>query len=144
MPQALAQIYLHLVFSTKNRERFLQDKKLRRQSHAYLAGICRNLESPSLITGGPDDHVHILCTLSRKLTISSLIADLKRDSSKWIKKQDPSLFGFRWQGGYGVFSVSSSHVANQDAHHQHETFRDEFRRLLGKYSVEYDERYVWD
>ncbi len=151
MPQSLAQVYLHLVFSTKNRELFLQDRKLRGQTHAYLAGICRNLESPSLIAGGPNDHVHILCTLSRKLTISSLIAELKRDSSKWIKVQDPSLSGFRWQGGYGAFSVSPSHIdnlnryiANQEAHHQRETFQDEFRRLLGKYGMEYDERYVWD
>ncbi len=161
MPQSLAQVYLHLVFSTKNRELFLQDRKLRGQTHAYLTGICKNLESPSLITGGPNDHVHILCTLSRKMTMSSLIAELKRDSSKWIKAQDPTLFGFRldrkrspgfhWQGGYGAFSVSPSHIdnlkryiANQEAHHQRETFQDEFRRLLRKYGMEYDERYVWD
>jgi hypothetical protein len=80
-----------------------------------------------------------------------LIAELKRYPSKWIKAQDPALFGFRWQGGYGAFSVSPSHIdnlkryiANQEAHHQHETFQDEFRRLLGKYGMEYDERYVWD
>ena len=151
MPQSLAQIYLHVVFSTKNRAPLLQDRVLRDRTHAYLAGTCRNLHSPSLIVGGVADHVHLLLRFGRELTISSLVRELKRESSKWIKGLAPDLTAFYWQQGYGAFSVSPSHVAPlkkyiaaQEERHRRETFQDEFRRLLKKYGVEYDERYVWD
>ncbi|MEX2285601.1 MAG: IS200/IS605 family transposase [Planctomycetaceae bacterium] len=124
MPQSLAQIYVHVVFSTKNRKPFLQQTGLRDEMHNYLGGICRNLESPSLIVGGVEDHVHILCRFGRKQSIADFIRDLKRDSSKWIKSRDPSLAEFEWQDGYGAFSISPSHVdalrryiADQEAHH---------------------------
>jgi REP element-mobilizing transposase RayT len=151
MAQSLSQIYLHVVFSTKNRTSFLRDKELREKVHAYLAGTCRNLESPSLIVGGVEDHVHLLCRLSKNLSVAHLVRELKRESSKWIKSQGPGLSAFYWQNGYGAFSISPSHVeplkeyiAGQEEHHRRETFQDEFRRLLKKYGVAYDERYVWD
>jgi REP element-mobilizing transposase RayT len=151
MSQSLTQIYLHLVFSTKNREPFFRDSALRAATHAYLGGVCRNLDSPSLIVGGIEDHVHLLCRLSKTLSVAELIRELKRDSSKWLKEQGAALSSFYWQAGYGAFSLSPSHVepvrryiATQEEHHRRETFRDEFRRLLRKYGVDYDERYVWD
>jgi putative transposase len=151
MPQSLAQIYLHLVFSTKVRRPFLVDRELRDGLHAYMAGICRNLDSPSIRIGGTADHVHVLCYLSRTHTVAETIRDLKRDSSKWIKEQASELADFHWQDGYGAFSVSPSHVEALDAyilrqeeHHRSESFQDEFRRMLKKYGVEFDERYVWD
>jgi REP element-mobilizing transposase RayT len=151
MPQSLAQIYLHIVFSTKQRTPWLQDRALRQRVHAYFVGTCKNLDSPSLRIGGVEDHVHILCRLSRQLTVADCIRELKRESSKWIKSQVPSLKDFHWQSGYGAFSVSPSHVppleeyiAVQEEHHRQESFQDEFRRLLRKYGIEFDERYVWD
>ena len=149
MSQSLAKVYLHLVFSTKHRQPFLVDKGIRGQCHAYLAGTCKARGSPSLIVGGVADHVHILCTLSREESIAVLIRELKRESSKALKEK--GLASFYWQAGYGAFSVSPAHVPalkeyirNQEAHHQKVSFQDEFRRLLRMYSVEYDERYVWD
>ncbi len=151
MPQSLAQIYLHLVFSTKHRASFLKDKNFRDRSHRYLAGICKNLHSPALIVGGAEDHVHLLCRLGKTVDIAALVRDLKRDSSKWIKNEQPQLAEFRWQQGYGAFSISPSHldaltgyIANQEEHHQQESFQNEFRRLCGKYDLEIDERSVWD
>ncbi len=151
MPQSLVQIYVHLVFSTKNRAPFLRDPSFRERTHAYLVGICNNQGSPSLRVGGVDDHVHILCRLSKTLDVSALVRELKRDSSKWIKTQDPQLKDFQWQDGYGAFSVSPAHVealveyiANQVEHHRQESFQDEYRRLCMKYGVAIDERYVWD
>jgi putative transposase len=98
-----------------------------------------------------EDHVHILCRLSKSLTIPAFLAELKRESSKWIKVRDAGQSAFHWQDGYGAFSVSPSHVdvldeyiQHQEDHHRQESFQDEFRRLLAKYEVEYDERYVWD
>jgi REP element-mobilizing transposase RayT len=151
MSQSLVQIYLHLVFSTKNRFPFLKDPEFRPRVHAYLAGICRNLDCPSLRTGGVEDHVHILCRFGKGIALKDLLRDLKRDSSIWVKVEEPRLREFHWQVGYGAFSVSPAHVeeliqyiANQDEHHRHETYQDELRRLCKKYGVEIDERYVWD
>jgi REP element-mobilizing transposase RayT len=151
MPQSLVQIYVHIVFSTKNRQPFLTDRPFRERTRGYLNGICDNQGSPSLAIGGVDDHVHVLCRLSKTRDISTLIRELKRDSSKWVKAENPLLPDFHWQNGYGAFSISPSHVdalklyiANQEEHHQHESFQDEFRRLCKKYGVEIDERYVWD
>lgn len=97
MSQSLVQIYVHLVFSTKSRVPFLRDPSIRKNVHAYLEGICRNQGAPSLQTGGAADHVHILCRLSKTLDVSTLIRELKRDSSKWIKTENPRLDDFHWQ-----------------------------------------------
>jgi REP element-mobilizing transposase RayT len=151
MSQSLCQVYLHIVFSTKSRARILQNPDLRSKTHAYLAGTCRNLNSPSIIVGGVEDHVHLLCRLGKTLSISELVRELKRESSKWLKEQSPDLAAFYWQNGYGAFSISPAHVeplrkyiANQERHHKKESFQDEFRRLLAKYGIEYDERYIWE
>jgi putative transposase len=151
VPQSLAQIYVHIVFSTKIRQPFLTDGTFRERTHAYLKCICDNQGSPSLRVGGAEDHVHILCRLSKTSDVSTLIRELKRDSSKWIKEENPRLADFYWQQGYGAFSVSPSHVdplkeyiADQEEHHRAETYQDEFRRLCKKYGIEIDERYVWD
>jgi REP element-mobilizing transposase RayT len=151
MPQSLAQVYLHLVFSTKNRHPFLQDPAIRDETHKYLGGTCNNLDCPVLRVGGVVDHVHILCRLGRTCSIADLVKELKRESSQWLKSKAPELSDFYWQNGYGAFSVSPIHVeplriyiANQEEHHRIITFQDEFRRLLKKYGLEWDERYVWD
>ena len=151
MPQSLVQLYVHLVFSTKHRQPFLRDDAFRERTHAYLKGICDNQNSPSIRIGGVEDHVHILFRLSKTLDVAALVRELKRDSSKWVKAENPHLQDFEWQAGYGAFSVSPAHVdaltqyiVNQVEHHRQETFQDEFRRLCKKYGVEIDERYVWD
>ena len=151
MPQSLVQIYVHIVFSTKDRMPFLKDTVFRGRVHAYLAGICNKQDCPAIIVGGVADHVHLLCRLGKQIDISSLIREIKRDSSSWVKEEEPTLSVFFWQSGYGTFSVSSSHVdalknyiRDQEEHHKTESFQDEFRRLCAKYGVPVDERYVWD
>jgi REP element-mobilizing transposase RayT len=151
MPQSLAQIYVHVIFSTKEREPLLQDGAFRRQTHTYLAGICQQQDSPAVVIGGIADHVHILCRLGRTIDIATLVREIKRDSYKWIKENDRRLGAFHWQTGYGAFSVSPSHVdaliryiEAQEEHHQVVSFQDEFRRICQKYGVAIDERYVWD
>jgi REP element-mobilizing transposase RayT len=142
---------LHIVFSTKGRRAYLQDPALRTELHNYLGGACRNQGSPSVIIGGVADHVHILCRLSRTGSVADLVKELKRESSAWLKTKSPQLAEFHWQDGYGAFSISPSHVealrkyiAGQEEHHKAESFQDELRRLLAKYGIEYDDRYVWD
>ena len=101
MPQSLAMMFTHIVFSTKNRTPLLGDKAIRDEMHAYLGGVCRNHGSPSLIVGEVDDHVHILCNLSRNIAVAALVQTLKKESSKWIKTKGEALRSFRWQAGYG-------------------------------------------
>jgi putative transposase len=151
MPQSLVQVYLHIVFSTKNRHPFLTDKSLREKLYAYMSGICKNLGCPSLRIGGVEEHVHLLTRHSKTMSISDFLHDLKISSSTWVKTLDSSLANFHWQNGYGAFSISPVHVENvktyilnQEEHHKKESFKDEFRRLCKKYGVEIDERYVWD
>jgi putative transposase len=151
MPQSLAQIYLHIVFSTKDRRPMLADPTIRDEMHKFLGGACNKLDCPVLRVGGVSDHVHILCRFGRTISVSDLVKELKRESSQWVKTNGPDLRDFYWQAGYGAFSISPSHVeivrdyiGNQEAHHQNESFQDEFRRLLTKYNLEWDERYVWD
>jgi REP element-mobilizing transposase RayT len=151
MSQSLAQIYVHLVFSTKHRRPYLQDPAIREELHRYPGGICNKLECPALRVGGVADHVHLLCRLGRSISIANLVKELKRASSLWLKIASPDLKGFHWQSGYGAFSISPSHVESvreyigrQDEHHRTETFQDEFLRLLKKYALDYDARYIWD
>ena len=150
MAQSLAKIVLHLVYSTKNREPWIEDS-FRSGLHAYLAGACRAVGSEAYRVGGTDDHVHIACTLPRTLTVSKLLEEIKKSSSVWVKNQDDNLRSFAWQAGYGAFSVGASQVPvllsyidNQWEHHHSRTFKEEFLNFLNRYGIEYDERYLWD
>ena len=151
MSQSLSKMWSHLIFSTKDRYPFLSNRNIREETHKYLAGILRKHDCPTLVVGGVADHVHILCRFGRTISVADLVQEVKRESSKWVKTKGDLLRDFHWQNGYGAFSLSPSHIEalkeyirNQEEHHRQETFQDEFRRLLRKYGIEYDERYVWD
>lgn len=128
---------VHLIFSTKNRDPFLRDIELRKKIHAYMAGILQELTCEPIIINGVEDHVHVLCNLSRTLSLAKMVEELKKSSSKWIKEQGGNSRDFYWQSGYGVFSVSQSNVesvkiyiAGQEEHHQVVSFQDEFRSFF--------------
>jgi REP element-mobilizing transposase RayT len=151
MPQSLANVLVHLVFSTKDRRALLQNADLRNQMHRYLAGISANLDCPAVIVGGADDHIHLLGRQSRTVTLADWVKELKRASSLWAKTKGPQWGLFHWQAGYGAFSVSQSqsgrvqrYIASQEEHHRRLSFQDELRQLLKKHGIEFDERYVWD
>jgi REP element-mobilizing transposase RayT len=151
MPQSLAKILVHTVFSTKDHRPFLRDRLLRDELHRYLGGILTNHDCQPLIVGGVEDHVHILSTLSRTCEAAEMVKELKRSSSLWIKTKGADLQDFAWQNGYGIFSIgfsqvetARSYIAGQEKHHQKMSFQDEFRQLLKRYEIEFDERYVWD
>jgi len=151
MPQSLAKILVHTVFSTKDRRPFLRDIPLRQELHHYLGGILKNLDCQPIIVGGVEDHVHLLASLSRTCAAAEMVKEVKRGSSLWVKGQDAGLGDFGWQNGYGTFSLGSSqieevrrYIAEQEHHHCKLSFQDEFRLLLRRYDVAYDERYVWD
>jgi putative transposase len=150
MGQSLVKNYIHIVFSTKYRQPLIKEI-FEKDLFAYLGGICNKLECTPIIVGGYLDHVHILCLLSKKIALMKLLEEVKSHSSKWMKTKDDSLQNFYWQDGYGAFSVNANdidkvinYIANQKQHHQKKIFQDEYRMILKKYNVEYDERYVWD
>ena len=151
MPQSLSAVYIHLVFSTKERRPFLRDKTVRDSLHAYMGGVSKTLECPPLIVGGVEDHVHLLCRFGRTITQAEWVKELKRVSNGWLKAQGRDYADFEWQGGCADFSVSQSnleqvkqYIASQEEHHRKVTFQDELRTLLHKHEIEFDERYVWD
>jgi len=151
MPQSLSVVYLHLVFSTKERRPFLRDEALRAEMHAWLGAASRELGCPALLVGGVDDHVHLLARHSRTISQAEWVKELKRTSSVWFKERAPTQGDFAWQSGYGVFSVNASntdavrdYVSRQAEHHRKLTFQDEFRALLRKHGETWNERFVWD
>jgi REP element-mobilizing transposase RayT len=151
MPQSLSAVYIHLVFSTKERRPFLREKTTREALHAYLGGVSKQLECPTLIVGGVEDHVHLLARFGRTITQAEWVKELKRVSNSWLKEQGREYADFQWQGGYADFSVSQSnleqvtkYIAGQEEHHRKMSFHDELRALLQKHDIEFDERYMSD
>jgi len=151
MPQSLAKILVHTVFSTKDRRPFFRDKALREELHRYLGGILTNLDCHPIMVGGVEDHVHLLSTLSRTCQAAEMVKEIKRGSSLWVKTRSPDMQNFAWQNGYGIFSVGFSqtqsvrnYIAGQEDHHRKVSFQDEYRLLLKRYEINFDERYVWD
>jgi putative transposase len=150
MPQSFASIIIQIVFSTKDRAPWLDDL-IRPRMHAYLAEVCRDATDVMFAVGGVADHVHIATALPRTLTVADLVEKPKVASSMWIKEASSAHAGFYWQRGYGAFSVGASgkdalveYVLNQEENHRQRSFQDEYRGLLTKYGVTWDERYVWD
>lgn len=148
MPQSLSRINIHLVCSTKNRQPLITPAH-RDRSFQYLGGTLNGIGCPVIKVGGVADHVHLLFVLARTMSVSEVVEELKKESSKWAKQHIHA--EFYWQNGYGAFSVSPSNVpqletyiANQEQHHATMTFQDEFRELLRRHGIDFDERYVWD
>lgn len=150
MPQSLAKIYVHLIFSTKNRERVLPDD-IRANLHAYMGGTLNGLGCPVIEINTEPDHAHLLFVMSRTETLSNVVEQVKKSANDWLRARGPQFANFYWQGGYGAFSVSQSaiedvqaYIRNQRERHQRVSFQDEFRTFLKRYEKEFDERYVWD
>jgi putative transposase len=148
MPQSLANVLVHIVFSTKDRTPWLSPD-IREALFPYLGGILRNIECPLLQIGGVEDHVHLLIRLPRTMTIAQFVEKVKTSTSKWLKTRGVSEFA--WQAGYGAFSIGASdtettvrYIQNQEEHHRKVSFQEELRALLREAGIEFDERYVWD
>ena len=148
MSQSLSQVIVHIIFSTKNRQRLLS-KKIQKELHCYLAVMIRNMGAIAFRIGGTDDHIHIACSLPRTISQSDFLKKIKHDSSHWLKVN--KVRDFSWQRGYGIFSVSQSqlenllhYIDNQKKHHENLSFKEELLIFLQKYNIPYDEHYLWD
>ncbi|HLP19438.1 MAG TPA: IS200/IS605 family transposase [Chitinophagales bacterium] len=150
MGQSIAKNYLHITFSTKHRQAII-DESIEGELHSYIGGICKSMDCQPISVGGYTDHIHLLCLLSKKITLIKLLEEIKGGSSKWIKSKGDKYKNFYWQDGYRAFSVNPSeldtvikYIANQKEHHRTKTFQDGYRAFLTKYKIEFDERYVWE
>ena len=149
MASSLVKIDIHLMFHVKSTGVAMRSADLPR-IFAYIGGIVNGLGGIPVLVGGMPDHIHILASLPPTKSLSDFVRSIKADSSKWIKSLDGSYGRFAWQDGYGAFSVSPSilektedYIRNQTEHHKRRSFEDEYRALLEKYGVRYDERYAF-
>jgi REP element-mobilizing transposase RayT len=149
MPQSLVKNIIHIIFSTKNRNPWIDDP-IRSELFKYIGGICKNMECYPIIVGGYTDHVHILCLLSKKIPLMKLLQEVKSHSSKWIKTKHPRYRGFQWQNGYAAFSVENSdlnrvksYIKHQPDHHKKKPFQSELLTILGENQIHYNEKFLW-
>ena len=149
-PGVFTQLYIHLVFSPKYRERLLI-REIRSELFGYISGIITNRKHKSIIINGMPDHIHVLIGANPNDKISDLVGCIKRDSSSFINEKNWFRGKFHWQDGYGAFSYGRSqlndiynYIAKQEIHHKRRTFREEYTALLKKFEIEYDDKYLFD
>ena len=150
MAQSLSKIYIHLIFHIKSTSPQIRENDLERLHH-YIGKLVKTAGCTEIKAGGIGDHVHVLFILSKDVTISHIVEEIKRNSSRWIKDLDPVYYRFfAWQGGYAAYSISQSvvdrtlqYIGNQKEHHARHSFAEEYRAFLELYHVEYDEKFVF-
>ena len=149
MSQSLSQIYIHVIFGTKNREKIITPK-IESELHSYISGVLKHIECPVLEINSVPDHIHILYRLSKNISLAKSLQELKRESSAFMKLKGIS--NFSWQGGYGAFSVSSSkietvrkYIKNQKEHHKTVSFKDEIEQFFQQYeNNKFDSCFFWE
>jgi len=150
MGQSLAQLYIHLIFGTKNRIKYILPA-IENDLHSYIAGILKKIESPAIEINSVPDHIHILFRLSKNVSLAKAIEEVKKQSSSWVKTKPETKESFSWQGGYAAFSVSSSkldvvrkYIKNQKEHHKKITFQQEVEEFMKKYDViDFSDEFFW-
>ena len=148
MSQSFSKFYSHIVFHTKDNVKCIRED-IEGELYSYLGGILKNIKSIPFQIGGTSNHIHILCTLPRTISLAELAEEVKKSSSKWIKTKDGHYRGFYWHEGYGGFSVGWSqvemvktYIKNQKQHHRKIGFLEEYKTLLKENGIEFDESYL--
>jgi putative transposase len=149
MANTYTSLHYHIIFSTKNRMRWLSPE-IEQRLWEYLGGIARRHKLTSLQIGGAADHIHALVLAPASISPSQIAQFLKGDSSKWVHDEYRGLRDFAWQDGYGAFTVSRSnlpevirYIQKQREHHRKRTFQEEYLEFLQANAIQYDERYLW-
>ena len=150
MAHSFANVLVHVIFGTKDRRPSILPE-IRPLLFAYMGGVLAEAGAAPLIINGTSDHAHALFGLPWTLAVADLLRVLKTNSSRWLHEEFPRAGDFAWQSGYGAFSVSQSnraevqkYIADQEEHHKHVSFQEEFLAFLKRHGIAYDERYVWD
>lgn len=150
MAQSLSKIYIHLVFHIKCNSAKIRETD-KKDLFAYIGAIIKDNESIPILINGTEDHIHILCVMSKNISLAKLTEEIKRHSSRWIKNVHLHYKSFAWQGGYAGFSVSQSvhektknYILHQEEHHKKVTFKDELIDFLKEYRIDFNEMYLWN
>ncbi len=148
MSQSLSKLYVHIIFHIKNPVVPIGND-VKKELYAYIGSVIKDNDSIPLMINGTQDHVHILCVMSKNISLAKLVEEIKRHSSRWIKTKGQQNQQFFWQKGYAGFSVSQSlhdktkrYIENQEEHHKKMSFREELILFLNEYGIEYNERYL--
>lgn len=149
MSQSLSNLYIHIIFHIGNESASIKPED-EEALYGYIGCVLKDSSSMPIMINGTDNHIHVLCVLSKNISLSKQIEEIKRHSSRWIKQRDSYYQTFSWQGGYAGFSVSASKVETvktyikcQKEHHKKQSFKDEYVLFLKEYGVEYDEKFLW-
>lgn len=149
MSQSLSKIFVHIVFHVKNNRIKIRSQE-EKELYAYMGAIISDNDSVPIIINGMPDHIHLLCIMSKKITLAKLVEEIKKHSSRWIKTKHDHYKYFRWQGAYGAFSVTpedvpikKKYIERQKEHHKKADFINEYLHLLNKNGLDYDEKYLW-
>jgi putative transposase len=149
MSQSLSKLYIHAIFHVKNNESFIRTED-EEELYRYIGGIIGLSKSIPIMINGTDNHIHVLCIMSKNIPLAKLLEDIKSNSSRWIKTLDSHYRDFSWQGGYAGYSVSQSkvevvkkYIENQKEHHKKQTFQEEYLQFLEENGVEYNLDFLW-
>jgi len=149
MSQSLSKLYIHTIFHVKNNKSLIKPED-EKELYAYMGGTVKISKSIPIIINGTENHIHVLCIMSKNISLAGLLEDIKTNSSRWIKTLGPHYREFEWQGGYAGYSVSQSKVATvenyiriQKEHHKKQTFQEEYIQFLKENGVDYNEDYLW-
>jgi len=149
MANTFTQIHIHTVFAVQNRESLIKDR-WQDELYKYIITIIQKYDHKVLSIGGMEDHVHILFGFRPTQSLSSLMQEVKRDSSEWINKKRWVVGKFEWQEGYGAFSYGKSqipdvinYIEDQKQHHAKRTFQEEYKRILDMFGMKYEDRYIF-
>jgi putative transposase len=149
MGQSLSKLFVHIIFHTKNNSVFIKNED-KNELYAYIGAIIKDNGSIPILINGMEDHIHILCVMSKNISLAKIVEEIKRHSSRWIKTKGDYYRIFAWQNGYSGFSVSSSlldktrlYIQNQEVHHKKLTFKEELIAFLKEFKIDYDEKYLW-
>lgn len=150
MADTYTQLYIHIVFAVKGRQRLIP-KQNKEALHQYITRIITNKKQTVLRINSMPDHIHILIGMKPNIALSELVRDIKANSSKFINKKQWVIGRFEWQSGFAAFSYSHSqlndvirYIENQEQHHAHLSFRDEYLAFLNRFNVSYNPKYVFD
>lgn len=148
MANTYTQLYIQCVFAVQNRLSMI-NPSWEEELYRYISGIVRNHKHKYIIMNGMPDHVHLFIGLHPAQSVSTLMQIVKGEFSEWINNKDFVKGKFQWQEGYGAFSYSRSwlervynYIKDQKEHHKKESFIDEYKKMLEKFNIDFDERYI--
>ena len=149
MEHSLAKLYVHIIFHVKDEQNFIRQED-EKELYAYIGGIIKLTSSDPIKINGTENHIHALANMSKNISFSKFLEEIKKNSSRWLKTKNIHYKDFAWQSGYSGYSVSQSkveivknYIERQKEHHKKISFREEYLKFLSEHGIKFDENYLW-